>query len=383
MSNDVTLSASIRSNLLNMQNTSKLLDATQNRLSTGKKVNSALDDPNAFFAAQGLSNRGSDLSRLLDGMGQGIQALKAADTGITSLTKLVEQAQSIAQTARDETTVAARVTGTVEVTTAEAADLSATTGGLIATGDSFTLTAGGDTFTITQGADGTLQDIADDINALDGISATLVDGDTAGTQQLQISTTNGEDLVIAEDTNTPAAALGFTAGTITATGAPTNQARLEADYNKIMTQIDQMVQDTGYRGTNLLNGDNLKVQFNEDNSSSMEVEGVTYDSEGLGISAADFSDIDAVEAALGELTAGLSTLRDGARTFGGNLATLQTREEFTSSTINTLSEGADKLTLADMNEESAKMLALQTTQTLGITSLSLASQAQQGILRLF
>ncbi|TVQ85235.1 MAG: flagellin, partial [Micavibrio sp.] len=98
---EVTLTAALRTNLLSLQRTQGLLDITQNRLATGRKVNSALDDANAFFASQSLNNRASDLERLLDGIGQGVQTLKAADQGITSLTKLVEQAQSIAQTARD------------------------------------------------------------------------------------------------------------------------------------------------------------------------------------------------------------------------------------------------------------------------------------------
>lgn len=385
MADGIALSSAIRSNLLNLQNTQKNMDATQTRLSTGKKVNSALDDPNAFFAAQGLSNRGNDLSRLMDSMGQGIQTLKAADNGIESLTKLVEQAQATAQTARDEASLAATDTGDA-LADADANDLVASTNISIADGDNFTLTAGDDdavTFTINSGD--TLADVASAINGTEGFSAEVITDTGAGTQQLEVKTTNGGDLAVAEGSSgTPAAALGLDAGnTVTAVAAPENQAELEADFNKLRTQIDQMVQDTGYRGTNLLNGDNLDIQFNEDNSSNLTVEGVTYDSEGLGINAADFSSKANIETNLNELTGALSELRSGARSFGNNLATVQNRENFTEQTINTLTQGADKLTLADRNEESAKMLSLQTTQSMGITSLSLASQAQQGIMRLF
>uniref|UniRef100_UPI0028EC2649 flagellin N-terminal helical domain-containing protein n=1 Tax=Bradyrhizobium sp. SZCCHNPS1003 TaxID=3057330 RepID=UPI0028EC2649 len=92
----IVLSASVRQNLLSLQSTAQLLATTQNNLSTGKKVNSALDNPTNFFTAQGLDNRASDISNLLDGIGNGVQVLQAANTGITSLQKLVDSAKSIA-----------------------------------------------------------------------------------------------------------------------------------------------------------------------------------------------------------------------------------------------------------------------------------------------
>lgn len=382
MANEIALSSAIRSNLLNLQSTQKNMDMTQTRLSTGRKVNSALDDPNAFFAAQGLSNRGNDLSRLMDSMGQAIQTLKAADNGIESLTTLVEQAQATAQTARDESSLAARVTGD-DIADADATDLTTTAGSsTFATADAFTLTAGtGNTVTYTAASGDSLADVAAAINASEYFEASVVEGSAAGQSAIKVKTTNGEDLAVSDGTSAPAAALGIVDAT--AASAPDNQAQLEADYDKLRTQIDEMVQDTGYRGTNLLKGDDLSIQFNEDNSSKLDVTGKTYDSDGLGINAADFSSKTNIETNLSELTAGLEELRSGARSFGNNLATVQNRENFTEQTVNTLQEGADKLTLADMNEESAKMLSLQTTQTLGITSLSLASQAQQGIMRLF
>lgn len=381
MANEIALSSAIRSNLLNLQSTQKNMDMTQTRLSTGRKVNSALDDPNAFFAAQGLSNRGNDLSRLMDSMGQAIQTLKAADNGIESLTTLVEQAQATAQTARDESSLAARVTGD-DIADADATDLTTAGSTTFTTADAFTLTAGtGNTVTYTAASGDSLADVAAAINASEYFEASVVEGSAAGQSAIKVKTTNGEDLAVSDDTNSAADALGIV--DTTAASAPDNQAQLEADYDKLRTQIDEMVQDTGYRGTNLLKGDDLSIQFNEDNSSKLDVTGKTYDSDGLGINAADFSSKTNIETNLSELTAGLEELRSGARSFGNNLATVQNRENFTEQTVNTLQEGADKLTLADMNEESAKMLSLQTTQTLGITSLSLASQAQQGIMRLF
>src|SRR5262245_51670318 len=92
----IVLSASVRQNLLSLQSTADMLATTQERLSTGKKVNSALDNPTNFFTAQGLDNRASDISNLLDGINNGVQILQAANTGITSLQKLIDSAKSIA-----------------------------------------------------------------------------------------------------------------------------------------------------------------------------------------------------------------------------------------------------------------------------------------------
>jgi flagellin len=92
----ITLSASVRQNLLSLQSTASLLATTQNDLATGNKVNSALDNPTSYFTAQGLNNRASDISNLLDQIGNGVQVLQAANTGITSLQSLVSSAQSIA-----------------------------------------------------------------------------------------------------------------------------------------------------------------------------------------------------------------------------------------------------------------------------------------------
>src|SRR5689334_14644773 len=99
MSSGIVLSASVRQNLLSLQSTADLLATTQNRLSTGKKVNTALDNPTNFFTAQSLDSRASDIGNLLDGISNGVQVLQAANTGITSLQKLVDTAKSIANQA--------------------------------------------------------------------------------------------------------------------------------------------------------------------------------------------------------------------------------------------------------------------------------------------
>jgi len=124
----IVLSASVRQNLLSLQSTADLLATTQNRLSTGKKVNSALDNPTNFFTAQGLDNRASDISNLLDGIGNGVQVLQGANTGITSLQSLVDTAKSLANQAL-QTTVGYSTKSNVSTTIAGASssDLRGTT----------------------------------------------------------------------------------------------------------------------------------------------------------------------------------------------------------------------------------------------------------------
>ena len=133
----IVLSASVRQNLLSLQSTADLLATTQNRLSTGNKVNSALDNPTNFFTAQSLDNRASDINNLLDGIGNGVQVLQAANTGITSLQKLIDSAKSIANQVL-QTTVGYSTKSNVSTTIAgaTAADLRGTTSFASATASS-------------------------------------------------------------------------------------------------------------------------------------------------------------------------------------------------------------------------------------------------------
>ena len=139
----IVLSASVRQNLLSLQSTADLLATTQNRLSTGKKVNTALDNPTNFFTAQGLDNRASDISNLLDGINNGVQVLQAANTGITSLQKLIDSAKSIANQAL-QTTVGYSTKSNVSTTIpgATPADLRGTTSYASATANSNVLYTG-------------------------------------------------------------------------------------------------------------------------------------------------------------------------------------------------------------------------------------------------
>lgn len=577
MTNDVVLTAALRSNLLSLQNTQGLIDTTQYRLATGRKVNSALDNPQSFFAAQALNNRASDLTRLLDGIGQSIQVIKAADNGITALTRLVEQADSVAKQARDvlaagqaeakvvgnrdlrgiddldalpgvannDTLVfsittedgtpvnlgayggAAAATATITINTNDSIgelmaeinnlqltdDLGQATGGQAfeaslddkgqlviktlnggdfrvnfvsaAATDAANLTLAADlgmgsvarmipdgaagtnnvefssvadvalisfplyntntgefaqassTFDLIEDASGvalfanvdnaadefrisidggtvqsielataagvplSIQSFVDQINANTSLNTKIKASYDETTGELQIEPIDGtvksievgvrgDDAVMANLgfglTNLTAGAAGEEIReTVRLAAAAEQLAALENDFNSLRDQMTELVSngDTAYRGTNLLMGDNLLTVFNEFRTSSLTTEGVTFTADGLGLDEANFSRISSTEEGLTQVRDALELVRNFGGTLANDLSIIQTREDYTKNLINTLSEGSDKLTVADQNEEGAKLLALQTRQQLGVTSLSLASQSQQSILRLF
>ena len=154
-------------------------------------------------------------------------------------------------------------------------------------------------------------------------------------------------------------------------------------YNFILEQFDMLISDASYKGVNLLQGQNLKINFNEDRSSMIEVPGYDVNTENLGLVTKEWNSQEDIEKSISELEGAISSLRSFASAFGNYYSIVTTRQDFTENLINVLEEGADKLTLADMNEESANMLALQTSQQLAVNSLSLASQAAQSVLKLF
>ena len=376
---DISLTASMRSNLLSLQNTQSLMDVTQERLSTGKKVNSALDNPSSFYTAQSLTNRASDLSSLLDSMGQGISTIKAADEAISSITDFVDQAKAIANQAKDTANNGIQSKGTFTAMTISQSLELTVEGAQNKVSVSFSASE-----SRNQTIDKVAQKIVEELN-----KATDKEGEVIGGFSYALSADKSSFKIIsgkgveAEVTGGDPTFFGMTFS-----GKAGNSDRLEyqEQYNGILTQIDQLAKDAGYKGINLLGGtdQSLTVVFNEDRSSSLTIQGVDGSSKGIGLNQASNWGADAnIDKALDEVNSATNKLRSMSSEFGNNYSVVQTREEFTENLINVLEEGADKLTLADMNEESANMLALQTRQQLAINSLSLASQASQSVLKLF
>jgi flagellin-like hook-associated protein FlgL len=273
---NINLTEGMRANLYSLQQTSRLLEITQKRLSTGKRVNSALDDPTH-------EQRASDLSARKDEMSESIQLVKASDTGIESILDLIANAKSLASSALSGETTAA-------------------------------------------------------INTL------------------------------------------------------------ATQFNQVLAQIDFVAADAGYKGVNLLDSTAVthEVKFDETGVSKLTISGFDADSTGATlslatvdsgtdgwVSAGGTADKGDINSAITKLDNAVIALRSEASKLATNLSIVTARQDFTTNMINTLKDGAANLTNADMNEEGANMLMLQTRQALGTTSLSLASQAAQGVLRLF
>ena len=373
---DISLTASMRSNLLSLQQTQSLMDTTQERLSTGKKVNSAIDNPSSYYAAQSLTNRASDLSALLDSMGQAIQTIQAADEGISTITEFAEQAKAVANSARDET---------VEMSSAKL------TIGTLAAGMSKVAQLDIDIIK-ADGTDG--DDITVNIEAnksLEEVKASVLEQLNTEDSAVKASFDDTGALIITAKDGATATVAATTPGDFTLSVAKSepqvNESRqkLAAQFDNILDQIDKVANDASYKGVNLLQSNDLKVVFNEDRTSDLLIEGKDASSAGLKIAkAANGWQTDAdIDTAITQIEDAINTLRTMSSEFGNNYSIVQSRETFTENLINVLEEGSDKLTLADMNEESANMLALQTRQQLAINSLSLASQAAQSVLKLF
>lgn len=274
METRIGLNAGMAANLLSLQNTTELLTRTQERLSTGKKVNSALDNPSAFFASSAHQQRADMLSARKEGIGEAVQTIKKANEGVSAIKNILEAARGIVSSARSNI------------------------------------------------------------------------------------------------------------------GDATKMGELQNQYNDLLTQLDNIVTDSSYKGINLLDSSNLDVAFNEDNTTNITLTGFSAKSGGATVTAASVTwgagtlgtDLDTVETTL---NASLENLNVKTSELASNLSVLKVRELFITDSVNTLEEGANKLTAADMNEEAANMLTLQTRQQLGMTALSMANQAAQSIMRLF
>ncbi len=272
MASEVTLSAAARSSVLALQSTNDLINRTNERLSSGLRVASPIDDARVFFEAKAVSDRAGDLREKKDGIDQAVSSVSAALEAIEAIDSIVRQAKGVAQAAKS------------------------------------------------------------------------------------------------------------------ATG--TELASLVTQYNELLTQLDNLSGDATYQGLNLVNGtgETLTVEFSNLTSSQLTVDSVDLRTASTGLditSAAGFSVATNITDAITELDAALDTLRSNASEISSNVNLLQIRLDFTDNYVKVLEEGAAKLTLADITEEGANLVALQTRQQLGISALAFAGQSEQQILALF
>ncbi len=414
---DIVLTAAVRQNLLSLQDTAALLSTTQTRLATGKKVNSALDNPTNFFTAAGLDARASDISNLLDSIGNGVQVLQAADTGITSLSQLVDTAKSIANQALQQpsgysTKSSVQFTGTGAPSgpgIATSSDL--TTSKL--NGGVFTFTnSAGTAVTITVGtAPSAFNPVTktaqvqslDQFNQALAIAGVNLSAVITGPDSLTFTSTNDGAGQVITGTAAPAAPAALDAINISANAAgggaggavvaavpdpvsQTARATLVAQYNQIIQQLTTTAQDASFNGINLLDGNSLKMIFDETGKSTLTIAGVTFNPAGLGLApltaGTDFTDNVLTSKVLTALNTASVELRSQASAFGANLSIVQIRQDFSKKLINVLQTGSSNLTLADSNEEAANSQALSTRQSIAVSALALANQSQQSVLQL-
>ena len=355
---EISLTASMRSNLLSLQNTASLMDQTQERLSTGKKVNSAIDNPSSYYTAQSLTNRASDLSGLLDSMGQAISTIKAADEGIEAITSFVEQAKAVANSALETKDAEERDKymsqyNSIRDQINQLAKDSGYKGVNLINGDSLTVTFNEDrTSDLTIAAqNATTTGLG--INEASAWDAKIVGaGGTAVTTATAI--TEGTGGVMSAEVAKDAV---FSVGT----GDDTKYYQAKAALTTSDVLADVLANPAKAVEVAVVKNTNGTVKSFHDTATGNTT----------------------INNAINSTTDAISKLRTMASELGNNYSIVETRESFTENLVNVLEEGADKLTLADMNEESANMLALQTRQQLAINSLSLASQAAQSVLSLF
>ncbi|MGU3341605.1 flagellar protein, partial [Methylobacterium mesophilicum] len=362
----VTLTAATRQNLLSLQDTASLTATTQNRLSTGLKVSSALDNPVSFFTSQALSQRSGDLGNLLDGISNGIQSIQAANQGITSIQKLVDQAKSVANQALS-TQITTAGTASTAYSTSAAATVNlyvngASTSAALTSADSIDDAIGKLNKAVGAGSfskstDGTkiVMNASADVEFKDAASQTAI-GFKAGTDGSGPTYGSGT-LVTAASQSSDLTVSGVSA-----------RASLATQYNSLLTQIDQLAGDSSFNGTNLINGksdnNNLTINFNPKGNSNLTVTATDETSSGLGLKAITGKSVSTtstgqgnfllnadINTTLNGLTTASNQLRSDASTFGSNLSVVQNRQDFSKNLINVLDTGASNLTSADLNQE--------------------------------
>jgi flagellin-like hook-associated protein FlgL len=393
MSGSVVLSSGVRANLLALQQTTDLITTTQTHLATGKKVNSALDNATNFFLANSFQSSVTNLTALLDQINMAQRTLDAANTGITQITNLLNTAKGTLSQALAATATTPVITGTATglTSTTTLASLGFAATDVITVNDGTT-----NTTTFTAAANTTVQGLLNFINQggntgnnkdraeLSGDGRVLLEGAT-GAASITITTNSASTTAIQNLGFNATATNGAINNTAAAGAASSSRASLAAQFDALRTQIDQLAADSTFNGVSLLNNQSLTVIMNQSATTKLVVVGNNDTSTGLGVvgSQNTFQDNFDVNTAISNVNNALTTLQNQSSTYSANVSVIQARTQFTKEIINTLQNGSNDLTLADANQEGASLLALQTRQSLSSTALSLATQADQNVLRLF
>jgi flagellin-like hook-associated protein FlgL len=385
---EVSLPAASRSALLALSSIQNDMGKLQKRLASGKRVSSPIDNPTAYFLAQSLTSRAASLSGLTDSISSAQSTIAAANAGITAIQSLLTSAQSLANSALQSTVSTVTVTGTNSsaLTTGSIIASNAGSATRFKAGDVVTVSDGTTTATYTAVNNDTVQTF---LNAVNNTAGLKVTASLNSSGQIQLATTAAANVTIGATVNgagggTLNGIIGLTAGTTNYTVNSTRSS-YATQFNSLRTQIDAVVQDSGFNGVNLLSGSSLNVTFNENGSSSLTVAGVTVTSAGLSVAAStnNWQNDTDINAAVTALSNAVSSLQETSVALSSMTAVMSARSDFNKAMVDTLNSGADEIVGTDVNEDSALLLALQTRQQVAITALSFTQGANSTALKLF
>mgnify|MGYP001160034030 CR=1 FL=1 len=394
---DITLSAAVRSSLLSLSKTTTLIERTQNRLSSGLRVASAIDDPVSFFQAKGLNDRVQTLNEKKDDVDQAVSRVTAALDGINGVDTIIRQMKGVANSMKS-------------ATNAQIASLISQFNDLRGQVDQLANDTSFQGVSLINSTATTLT-----VEFSDRTASTLtVQGVSVKSSALAISAVSTAANIVAIGTggntlNTAGSVLSFTfssASSVTLFHAATETSALSLTIagNTDLTVASGGTKNVTYGGETLsvfiasggatFSASKLtKLQVVSATTASAVVAGGAYivltaalvvgdvaaQTESLSL----FNNTTGINDIVDSIDTAITTLTTNAQTLGTNVSLLQARLDFTENYVNTLEEASGKLTLADINEEGANLLSLQTRQQLGITALAFAGQSEQGILTLF
>jgi flagellin-like hook-associated protein FlgL len=388
MSVEISLGAGARATLASLNSIQSQANVLQRRLATGKRVGSPLDNPAAFFLAQSLTSRATQLDSLTADMEAAQSTMSTASAGIAAIQSLLTSARSLANQALLSTVSTTTVTGNYSGTLTTGSQIASGTGSStrFRAGDVVTVNDGTTTATYTAVNGDTVEDFLDTINNTANLK---IEASLNSNGDIEFVSTEAVNITIGATMNgaggaTLSSVIGHSAGTTTYTANAT-RTNLAAQFNSLRTQIDQAAQDAGFNGVNLLAGSSLSLTFNETGSSQMTVTGSTITSTNLSLSgsANNWQNDSDVNAALSAISNAIDSLEATAATFSSMATVISARSEFNSEMIDTLNTGADLLTANDSDADSAMLLALQTRQQIAATALAIVQDSQATALKLF
>jgi flagellin-like hook-associated protein FlgL len=386
--NDVPIGAAARASLNSLRDITNQMAQAQKRLATGKRIDSPMDGPAAFFTASAMRARAAMLNGLMDGIVSAQKTIEAANSGIAAIETLLTAAKTLANQALESADTLVEVTGNNSTPLTAGAQIASAAGSatLFSAGDQVTVSDGTTTATYTAVDGDTVQDFLDAINDTANLD---VEASLNGSGQIVLTATDTVDLTVGATLNGAGGATlnsvsGLAAGTTEFEINTTRQSYAQ-QFDAVLDQIDQAAQDAGYNGTNLLTGGSLTVTFNETGTSSLTVDGGEFSADDLGVDGAigQFQLDSAINSAVAAVDAALATIEVQSTLYQTNAAVISTREDFTENLAATLTAGADGLVASDVSEDAALLLALQMRHQMATTVLSLTGGDAQSALRLF